>query len=124
MRTVIFNKDNSFHMAVSVLPNQGYLDNTLWTVAETPEGEVFDAAYAYSPVNGVAVKGDLIPIDTVEINRLDAEVAATQYARDRKKKYDRLNQDELRFDDQVNGTTTWVDAINAIKAAHPKPAGE
>tara|TARA_R110000803_G_scaffold103565_1_gene171707 strand:+ start:674 stop:1009 length:336 start_codon:yes stop_codon:yes gene_type:complete len=111
-------------MAVSVLPNQGYLDNTLWTVAETPEGEVFDAAYAYSPVNGVAVKGDLIPIDTVEINRLDAEVAATQYARDRKKKYDRLNQDELRFDDQVNGTTTWVDAINAIKAAHPKPAGE
>jgi len=35
--------------------------------------------------------------------------------------YQELNQDEMRFDDQVNGTTTWVDAINAIKAAHPKP---
>ena len=35
--------------------------------------------------------------------------------------YRELNQDEMRFDDQVNGTTTWVDAINAIKAAHPKP---
>ena len=74
MRTVIFNKDNSFHMAVSILPNQDYLDDTLWTVTETPEGEDFDKNYAYSPVDGVAVKGDLIPIDTVEVNRLEAEV--------------------------------------------------
>ena len=36
--------------------------------------------------------------------------------------YQELNQDEMRFDDQVNSTTTWVDAINAIKAAHPKPS--
>ena len=35
--------------------------------------------------------------------------------------YRELNQDEMRFDDQVNGTTTWVDAIVSIKAAHPKP---
>jgi hypothetical protein len=27
----------------------------------------------------------------------------------------------MRFDDSVNSTTTWVDAILAIKAAHPKP---
>jgi hypothetical protein len=27
----------------------------------------------------------------------------------------------MRYDDLVNSTTTWVDAINAIKAAHPKP---
>ena len=43
------------------------------------------------------------------------------YADKRKAKYDLLNQFEMRFDDQVNSTTTWVDAINAIKAAHPKP---
>ena len=43
------------------------------------------------------------------------------HSRVRKAKYDLLNQDEMRFDDQVNSTTTWVDAINAIKAAHPKP---
>ena len=50
-----------------------------------------------------------------------ASEAATLYSRERKAKYDLLNQDEMRFDDQVNSTTTWVDAINAIKAAHPKP---
>ena len=43
------------------------------------------------------------------------------YARARKIEYDLLNQDEMRFDDLVNSTTTWRDAILAIKAAHPKP---
>jgi hypothetical protein len=52
----------------------------------------------------------------------DAIVYAAQaYARTRKAKYDLLNQDEMRYDDVKNSTTTWVDAIDAIKAAHPKP---
>jgi hypothetical protein len=32
-----------------------------------------------------------------------------------------LNQYEMMFDDQRDSTTTWVDAIDAIKVAHPKP---
>jgi len=56
-----------------------------------------------------------------EVIRLQAVYDSQLYARTRKAKYDLLNQDEMRFDDQVNSTTTWVDAINAIKAAHPKP---
>jgi hypothetical protein len=59
---------------------------------------------------------------------IDAEVIRLQtiqdgqaYARTRKAKYDLLNQDEMRYDDLKNSTTTWVDAIDAIKAAHPKP---
>ena len=56
---------------------------------------------------------------TSEVTRLVSH--DTAYARARKAKYDLLNQDEMRFDDLVNSTTTWVDAINAIKAAHPKP---
>ena len=56
-----------------------------------------------------------------ELTRLQAVYDGQAYARSRKAKYDLLNQDEMRFDDQVNSTTTWVDAINAIKAAHPKP---
>jgi|TARA_B110000503_G_C7123426_1_gene403530 hypothetical protein len=55
-----------------------------------------------------------------ELTRLQAVYDGQAYARSRKAKYDLLNQDEMRFDDQVNSTTTWVDAINAIKAAHPK----
>jgi len=67
-----------------------------------------------------------VPITTASIWELEGyesetDYTAKQYSRDRKAKYDLLNQDEMRFDDQVNGTTTWVDAINAIKAAHPKP---
>jgi len=118
---IIFDNNGQFHAESNVLPNAGYLDTTLWTIAEFPEGETFDHRYSYTQADGIAIKGDLIPIDTAEVDRLQAESIATQYARDRKAKYDLLDQDEMRFDDQVNGTTTWVDAINAIKAAHPKP---
>ena len=43
-----------------------------------------------------------------------------QYARDRKAEYDALNQFEMQFDDEANSTTTWKDAIEAIKKKHPK----
>jgi hypothetical protein len=56
-----------------------------------------------------------------EILRLQTEYDNLDWSRARKSKYDLLNQDEMRFDDEINGTTTWVDAINAIKAQHPKP---
>ena len=62
-----------------------------------------------------------IPIWQLEKYESEAAYIANEYARDRKAKYDLLNQDEMRFDDTVNSTTTWVDAILAIKAAHPKP---
>ena len=56
-----------------------------------------------------------------EVTRLQAVYDGQAYARARKAKYDLLNQDEMRYDDVKNSTTTWVDAIDAIKAAHPKP---
>jgi len=56
-----------------------------------------------------------------EVIRLQSVYDGLTYARARKKKYDLLNQDEMRYDDIKNSTTTWVDAIDAIKAAHPKP---
>ncbi len=55
-----------------------------------------------------------------EILRLQAIYDSQEYARLRKAEYDQLNQDELRFDDLENGTTGWQDAINEIKARHPK----
>ena len=56
-----------------------------------------------------------------EVIRLQAAYDAQAYARSRKVEYDKLNQDEMRFDDLVNSTTTWHDAIAAIKVAIPKP---
>jgi len=61
------------------------------------------------------------PITESQFDAVVTSVTANSYARARKAKYDLLNQDEMRFDDQENSTTTWVDAINAVKAAHPKP---
>ena len=56
-----------------------------------------------------------------EVIRLQAAYDALAYARSRKVEYDKLNQEEMRFDDLVNTTTTWHDAIVAIKVAIPKP---
>ena len=52
---------------------------------------------------------------------LQTDWDAKDYSRLRKAKYNLLNQDEMRYDDVKNSTTTWVDAIDTIKAAHPKP---
>ena len=84
--------------------------------------------------NVVSIKGDTDATDasgksvvldesaiTTEVTRLQAAYDALEYSRLRKAKYDLLNQDEMRYDDLVNNTTTWRDGIAAIKAAHPKP---
>jgi len=57
---------------------------------------------------------------TAEITRLQDIYDSQEYARNRKAEYDKLNQFEMQYDDQQNGTTTWVDAINDIKARYPK----
>lgn len=35
--------------------------------------------------------------------------------------YAKLNQFEMQYNDQINGTTTWVDTISLIKEKYPKP---
>ena len=58
-------------------------------------------------------------IDT-KLTELIAEYNAQEYSRNRKAEYDALNQLEMQFDDKEDGTTTWEDAIKAIKAKWPK----
>lgn len=120
---LIFDKtNNTFLMSANTLPSEIYSDTDKYVIANVPQEETYDPAYLYSHKDGVAIKGSLIPIDTNEVKRLADEHASTQYSRDRKAKYDLLNQDEMRFDDLQNSTTTWVDAIKSIKVAHPKPS--
>ena len=54
-------------------------------------------------------------------NELKTAYDNLAYSRLRKMEYDKLNQYEMMYNDQVNGTTTWQDAIEAIKAKYPKP---
>jgi len=87
---------------------------TLWGKTSTLDGDEF-------LIEGrTPTKAELSAID-VEAIRLEVEYKNMQYRRDRAKEYAKLNQDELRFDDMMNGTTTWKDAILAIKAKYPKP---
>jgi hypothetical protein len=67
--------------------------------------------------NEVTINQSLV--DT-ELTRLQAEYDSLSYARSRKQEYDKLNQWEMQFDDNRDGTTTWVDSINAIKQEFPK----
>jgi len=55
-----------------------------------------------------------------EVDRLQTLYDSQEYARKRKAEYDQLNQYEMQFDDQRDGSTTWVDKINEIKAKYPK----
>ena len=49
-----------------------------------------------------------------------ADWESQAYSRNRKAEYNALNQLEMQFDDKKNSTTTWDDAIDAIKAKWPK----
>jgi hypothetical protein len=120
---IVFDKNNVLVFAGNELPSS-HTDEAVYTIVSLPDAEDFDPRYTYTPVDGLAVKGDLIPIDVVEEARMEAEFTGTQYQRDRKDKYDALNQLELISDDAINGTTTHKDAILAIKAEIPKPTGE
>ena len=58
-----------------------------------------------------------------EIVRLDAEYAAQAYARNRAAAYPPIgDQLDMIYWDGVTDTTTFADAIAAVKAAHPKPS--
>ena len=55
-----------------------------------------------------------------EVTRLQAEYDSLEYSRLRKAEYDKLSQDEMRYDDLKNNTNTWELAIDAIKLEYPK----
>lgn len=96
-----------------------YYGKALENVADTLWVTVEDTYETIEWVEGVApVSKEVVE---AEVERLQAEYEAQEYARNRKAEYDALNQFELISDDSINGTTTHKDAILAIKAKYPKP---
>ena len=85
-----------------------------------------NAEFLYSEGDEISqIRWHTDPVPEADIlakqKEMDVEYEANKYQRDRKSEYDLLNQFEMQFDDQRDGTSTWVDAINAIKDKHPKP---
>ena len=93
-----------------------------------------EAIYATHP-NVVAIddtagafdaQGNPITIDEqavqAEITRLQADYASKQYQRDRATSYPSIQEQlDMQYWDSINGTTTWADAIAAVKQQYPKP---
>jgi type II secretory pathway component PulK len=93
-----------------------------------------DALISLRPNAQWAMRGDVLewldteqtqPTDAeidAEVIRLQAEYDAKQYARDRASAYPSMqDQLDMQYWDGVNGTTTWQDAIEAVKTGNPKP---
>ena len=68
--------------------------------------------------------GDVVVLDesaiTTEVARLQAEYDANQYQRDRQ--YPSIgDQLDMQYHDEIDGTTTWKDAVAKVKTDNPKP---
>lgn len=91
--------------------------NALWSVTnseQTYEGLVWDESNEDDAPTEAEVQA--------KMDEIQAQRDATLYQRLRKAEYNKLNQYELMFDDKINGTTKWEEAINEIKARYPKPS--
>lgn len=69
------------------------------------------------------VSGKFVVEDSQELANEKAEWIANQYQRDRALQYPSIqDQLDMQYWDQVNGTTTWKDAVAKVKADNPKPS--
>ena len=116
---LIFDKTNdNFLMSTNIISSDIYKDESKYIIAELPQDETFDMAYSYTHKDGVAIKGDLLPVDKDEVKKLEDEWKAQQYQRDRQEEYPSI-VDQL--DDLYhNGIEGWKKTIKAIKDKHPK----
>ena len=57
-----------------------------------------------------------------KLKELQADYDAKKYQRDRQPEYPPMaDQLDMQFHDAIDGTTTWQDAIQAVKDKYPKP---
>lgn len=116
MYVVIKTEDGSLHEASSMYQSQ-YEGNPAFAIGKCDEP--FDPAYYWTVTNGVATKGDLIPIDQAAIDAFEAEAALHVYKDERKAAYPSI-EDQL---DKIfhGGIDAWKADIQAIKDRYPKP---
>ena len=76
-------------------------------------------------VNQITWYNDTTPISAsdIEAKQLELQTAydAKQYQRDREVAYPTIQEQlDMQYWDNVNGTTTWKDAIAKVKSDNPK----
>jgi len=109
MLNLIF-KDKKLIIACDIIPTSVDL-----TVCVVKPIDSFDSTLSYSLDSDDNIVTVDLPIVVYD------DIINTQYQRDRLVEYNKLNQFDLQFNDSINGTTTWIEAINEIKLKFPKP---
>jgi len=76
-------------------------------------------------INQITWLNGTTPISVSDIQakmvEVQAEYDANQYQRDRATAYPTIqDQLDMQYWDNINGTTTWEDAIDKVKADNPK----
>ena len=86
------------------------------------DNEVF--AYELDGSQDHLITSDMVKLSAAAVelhcNPVLPEPPEPTYDELRRVEYAKLNQDEMRYDDLKNGTSTWEDAIDAIKLQYPK----
>ena len=117
MYVVIKTEDGSLHEASSMYQSQ-YEGNNAFAIGKC--NEPFDPAYYWTVTDGVATKGNLIPVDQAAVDAFEAEAALHVYKDERKAAYPSI---EAQLDKIFHeGVDAWKADIQAIKDAHPKPS--
>ena len=119
MKLIFDKQDNLVVTTSGAIPSSH--DNDDYVIADLAEGEEFDFNYNYV-INeeGFATKGTLKEVDLEEIARIEAEIAATQYQRQRAPEYPPIG-DQLDALFHAGAFTPEMTAlIQAVKDKYPK----
>ena len=74
----------------------------------------------------VTIRGDVAydaneQVVSYDLSAAEALVAANAYKEQRASAYPSMSEQlDMQYWDKINGTTTWADAIAAVKAKYPK----
>ena len=85
-----------------------------------------DAIYQLNPTV-VTIRGDVAydaneQVVAYDLAAVESLVAANAYKELRASAYPSMQEQlDMQYWDGVNGTTTWQDAIEAVKTGNPKP---
>jgi hypothetical protein len=87
---------------------------------------LFEAIYKLNPTV-VTIQGDIAydvnnQVVSYDLAAAESLVAANAYKELRAAAYPSIQEQlDMQYWDSVNGTTTWKDAIAAVKTENPKP---
>ena len=119
MTHLAFDKDNNVVFASTTKHDVTVAGSSItWAILDGH----YDPSFAYTHLDGVATRGDLLPVDTDEEKRKDDEWKAIKYRDERKSEYPNIGD---QLDDLYKKgafSTEMAAKIKAVKDAHPKPS--